>query len=94
MQLVRKKTARQKASLDEDLRMLCEKCQKCEATIFLVIAKAKTSPKPEHQLCEVCFQKYFKQSPEFQKFNEAKAKSGVSYGWTSYNPIEVRLEEN
>jgi len=74
--------------------MLCEKCQEREATIFLVIAKATTSPKLEHHLCEVCFQKNFAQSPEFQKLNEAKAKSGVSCGWTSYNPIEVRLEES
>jgi hypothetical protein len=60
----------------------------------LVIAKAKTSQKPEHHLCEVCFQKNFAQSPEFQKFNEAKSKGGVSCGWTSYNPTEVRFEKS
>ncbi|HXI69390.1 MAG TPA: hypothetical protein VNN22_03420 [Verrucomicrobiae bacterium] len=74
--------------------MLCEKCQEREATIFLVIAKKTSAPKSDHNLCEVCFQKDFAQSREFQKFKQAKVKHGVSCGWTSYNPTELQREES
>jgi len=60
---------------------------------FWVIAKATTPPKQNSIFAEACFQKDFARRPEFQEFNEARAKESVYCGWTSYNPTEIQQRE-
>ena len=63
--------------------MLCDICQKSEATIFLT--DARSHPPKEWHLCADCYRQM-----------EAKhtPKNTTAAGWTSYAPTTIVWEEN
>jgi len=71
--------------------MLCERCHERDATVYLVGPDAKPPRQDEQNLCQPCFEESFQHHPEVleqlrKAEADAKAKDGVSCGWTSYTP--------
>lgn len=64
-----------------DFRLLCEKCQKIEATVHITVVVADTQQMEEHDFCEACF----------RESDFAKRVSGKTAGWTSYGPTKTLM---
>ena len=61
--------------------MLCDKCKKNEATVFLVSPKNAVA---EWNLCDICSKEVCPQASKVK--NESSDNLNNSRGWTSYTP--------
>ena len=61
--------------------MLCEQCQKAEATVHVTEAGNESRQMKKYNLCEACF----------SQSGLSKRVEGKTVGWTSYDPPRTIL---